>query len=1072
MRKHLAALVFAATLLACNGESRSPVGPASPDPLPAIVDATGGGREGFYFLQPTVTKPGIAGPFDATLAPRARVCTLDASRTACGSVTLATIPTGSGPGSLTLDPSNGTFTGQWSSPATLELSTASGSETRYRLEILVDVGATTVTLGYADLWITDKERDVKPDGYVDLAPGKTLVIRFGILPGTVGYLVVTPDPVQLAIGGTQQMAAAAYDLHNEIIGPASFAWSSDDVNIAAVSSAGLATGLANGFTSINAETGGVTGSAVIDVVGDPPVAATAVADEPPAGSAPGDAFHTAFNTALSSVGTTPDLLANDVRGSPPADVVSFGGGDLGGTVADHAVGTTVNFGTGGSLVVNGDGSFSFTPSSGFAGLFTFSYRIQNSSGPSDAPVAIAVGARPSASDDAYPVTIIGNVSINTAASSHFSLLANDAGDGLTINLSASPDGEASINGDGTFTFNPSPGFSGTAMFSYTVRNGLGTSAPATVSIPVTTPIWFVSSSAPAGGDGRIGSPFNCLVDAGTACYDDSANEAGDVVYVATGTYANTGALVLKGTQRVIGQGAASSLAALTGLVNAADSPPLPSTGGAAPLITSAGPGVVLASSNHLHGFNVGNTVGAGISGDGFGSLTVSNVNLPGPARTGQALGLANGSIVAGSTFGTLVSTSGADVGISLANVGGSFVVTGSAAVGSGGLIANTTGSAAVVLSNVANVSLSRIVVRDNAGDGINGTNVAGFTLDESTVQNNGDDASEANIRLTGLSGTAGITSSTIGNASGDNVLVHNTAGTLTLSVSNSTLSSDATEPDALNGLSITAGGSSVINASIQNNNFQGHRLAHLSISSTGSGEMLTSVVGNTLECATAIATACNASFTSGSNASFTYTVQGNVITGLKSAVTLHKTTGSGSMTGSFASNAIGTPGAVGSGGDGLSVLSQVDGVSHITAIVGNAIRNYRLFGIDVIAGQAGILDATVRANFFEEPAVSAQHGVRATAGNTPTSTATLCLALTGNVMNGSGPVSDFNLVQGGLATMRLPFYAGASNDDAAVVAFVRSLQVLNTATTPTGIATNTVASGGGGFVGGSECSTP
>ena len=72
---------------------------------------------------------------------------------------------------------------------------------------------------------------------------------------------------------------------------------------------------------------------------------------------------------------------------------------------------------------------------------------------------------------------------------------------------------------------------------------------------------------------------------------------------------------------MIGQGAAASLATLTGLVNAADSPTLPSTGGTAPLITSADAGVVLASSNSLHGFNVGNTGGAGISGDGFGNLT-------------------------------------------------------------------------------------------------------------------------------------------------------------------------------------------------------------------------------------------------------------------------------------------------------------------------------------------------------------------------------------------------------------------------------------------------------------------
>ena len=55
--------------------------------------------------------------------------------------------------------------------------------------------------------------------------------------------------------------------------------------------------------------------------------------------------------------------------------------------------------------------------------------------------------------------------------------------------------------------------------------------------------------------------------------------------------------------------------------------------------------------------------------------------------------------------------------------------------------------------------------------------------------------------------------------------------------------------------------------------------------------------------------------------------------------------------------------------------------------------------------------------------------------------------------------------------MRLPFYVGANNNDAAVVDFVRSLQTLNTATTPTGSASNNVAAGGGGFVGGPDCTT-
>jgi hypothetical protein len=217
---------------------------------------------------------------------------------------------------------------------------------------------------------------------------------------------------------------------------------------------------------------------------------------------------------------------------------------------------------------------------------------------------------------------------------------------------------------------------------------------------------------------------------------------------------------------------------------------------------------------------------------------------------------------------TSVSTSGgAAPGIDLSNTSGVFRIVGSGTAGSGGTIANTTASASIALSNVANVSLARMVVRDNAGSGINGTNVAGFALDQSTLQNNGDDASETNIRLIGLSGTASITSSTIGNASGDNVLVQNTGGALTFSLSGSTLSSDATEPDALNGLSINAGGSSVINASIGNNNFRPPTCPSQHERHELGGDARLRRRKHP-ECANAIATACNASFTSGSNAPF------------------------------------------------------------------------------------------------------------------------------------------------------------------------------------------------------------
>jgi hypothetical protein len=75
-----------------------------------------------------------------------------------------------------------------------------------------------------------------------------------------------------------------------------------------------------------------------------------------------------------------------------------------------------------------------------------------------------------------------------------------------------------MNADGSFKFNPGPGFTGADSFWYTLtKNSPGTSFPngfpsgsARVTVNVSTPIWFVDQAAAAGGDGRLATPFNCL----------------------------------------------------------------------------------------------------------------------------------------------------------------------------------------------------------------------------------------------------------------------------------------------------------------------------------------------------------------------------------------------------------------------------------------------------------------------------------------------------------------------------------------------------------------------------------
>ena len=301
---------------------------------------------------------------------------------------------------------------------------------------------------------------------------------------------------------------------------------------------------------------GIDDATVTIAVQSPP---TAVDDGPAAASAPGDLFHTALNTTLDSTATGGDdnLLSNDDLGFPAATISSFGDGDLGGVVTDHAAGATVSPLPGeatGSLTVNADGSFSFTPATGFSGDFTFDYQLTNAAGTSDATVTIAVGARPAANDDSYLPTVLGNVSIDTATSSSFSVLSNDGGDGVTItgsDATSANGGDVSVNADGTFSYDPAPGYEGADTFSYTIDNGFSDPQNGTVNLTVSGMIWFIDQSASAGGDGRLSGPFNCLVSA--TCFSTLASDdPGDSIFLASGSY--TGELTLLSNQLFIGEG--------------------------------------------------------------------------------------------------------------------------------------------------------------------------------------------------------------------------------------------------------------------------------------------------------------------------------------------------------------------------------------------------------------------------------------------------------------------------------------------------------------------------------------
>ncbi len=165
----------------------------------------------------------------------------------------------------------------------------------------------------------------------------------------------------------------------------------------------------------------------------------------------------------------PGVLAND---------------DTGGTTPLTA--TLVTSPTHGTLTFNSDGSFLYTPATGFVGSDTFTYKNSTSVGTSNtATVTLKVmAAVPLARNDAYTVKHNTALSVNAATG----VLANDyAGDNGTLTaalVTSTTHGSLAFHSDGSFVYTPSAGYSGTDTFTYKDTNPIGTGNTATVTLTV------------------------------------------------------------------------------------------------------------------------------------------------------------------------------------------------------------------------------------------------------------------------------------------------------------------------------------------------------------------------------------------------------------------------------------------------------------------------------------------------------------------------------------------------------------------------------------------------------------
>jgi len=467
------------------------------------------------------------------------------------------------------------------------------------------------------------------------------------------------------------------------------------------------------------------------------------------------------------------------------------------------------------------GSLSFTPATDANGSAQITVELMDDGGTANGgvdvsapPVTFTITVNPVNDPPIIsapgPFDATGNVSIQVTDGADDLLTGvSDPADGTNAQpfsvttgpVSSAMGGDVSINADGSFSYDPPPGYEGADSFNYEIcDSGEPGSActTASVTVNVSDMVWFVDPSAPAGGDGRLGSPFNDI-DTFDAVNDGTGNNpaAGDDVFLYSGTH--DGGVTLLDNQRIFGQSATATLSTLTGIALPTYSAPFPPTNtGTTTLQATNATAVTLGQGNTLRGFDIGNTgTGTGVAGTGFGNLGISEMIVFG---TGQALDLDTGTATV--TLDSIQSSGSDSDGVRLSDLGGSFTITGgtvidnaagigvniqnvSAAYSFGNVTVDNRNSAGVFINGftggVQNGQFGTVTINNqNASNttalGIDNTTGGDISVAAAVIDNGG--ANSSGIALSGNAATIDILGGSVSNASGAAVSISSGNGSI------------------------------------------------------------------------------------------------------------------------------------------------------------------------------------------------------------------------------------------------------------------------------------------------------
>ena len=502
---------------------------------------------------------------------------------------------------------------------------------------------------------------------------------------------------------------------------------------------------------------------------------------------------------------------------------------------------------------------------------------------------------------------------------------------------------------------------------------------------------------------------------------------------------------------------------------------------------------------------------------GGGTVSVTGSANTINTTTGTALDVENTTIGASGLNFQSISANGGGHGIVLVSTGssGGLTVTGTGSAGSGGTIQNiagadlatnncgAAGSAAgvgVYLNNTTSPSFSWMNFTGTFGNfGILGYSVNGFTLTHSSLTGTfGDNVNvdDDTVHFCTLTGSASISNSTISNGAETNLRVVNASGTL----NRLTLQSDTfglNQNGGGGGTLIEADGGTT-NATVLDTTFQGSRgtpfdalsqtgaTMDLVFGQPGHGNTIHNTHPNIVPFAQDLAVTPSGTETFDINSNHfdsasAVQAQGGVI--------INAALGTAVASGYFRNNTIGNSGIANSGSSGndpgLDVESNGGGDLTIK-VDSNQMYQWGSNGAGFLvqagatSGNPTAVNATITNNTIAQPGTFAvasnAQGFQLNNGTTSGENFTTCLLFSGNVLNGSGTGAggDARFRQRFDTKVQLPGYTGPQDGVTGTPTLAQFIQGLNP-TGPPSVTSVSSTAGGGGFFntsGGANCALP